>query len=108
MRVFLLLLLLASACGDNIEPEVADPTTCDDLTAITVDATDVGEVMLGAYVRTPGISYHCDNETTWSYWARRRIDDGRLGSYGRFVVGSDRCAWFDAIDERTPAVGGCD
>lgn len=98
----------ACAVGDNeLAPATPDPTTCEGLEAITVAAPDVGEVLLDGYARTRGISYHCDDVTTWSYYARRRLDDGRLGSYGRLRVGLSECAWFDALDSRTPATGTC-
>jgi hypothetical protein len=106
----MLVLVLLVACGDN-SSEVAvdaarDPITCSGLEAITVPADDVGEVLLDARVITPGISYAC-GASTWTYWTRRRVDDGRLGSYGKFRIGSTECAWFDAIDSRTPATGAC-
>jgi hypothetical protein len=111
MRAILVSLVLA-ACGDNFSDEIAldaihDPTTCDGLAAITAAAPDVGEVLLEQRVITPSISYTCDGETTWTYWTRRRMDDGRLGSFGKFRDNSTECAWFDAIDERTPATGAC-
>ncbi len=104
---FALLLITACSIGDNLStPDAAiEPTTCDELEAITTDAPDVGEVLLDGYIRTPEISYHCDGVTTWTYYARRR--DGRLGSYGRFEIGTSRCKWVDALDERTPALGTC-
>jgi hypothetical protein len=115
MRIFRSLALALAACGDNVleptlgaaPPAAIDPTSCEGFAAISEPAADVGEVLLETRVITPGISYTCDDVTVWSYWARRRLDDGRLGSYGKFRIASTECAWFDALETRTPAVGTC-
>jgi hypothetical protein len=115
MRILISLAFSLAACGDNhLEPTLdagrsapLDPTSCEGLGAISEPAPDVGEVLLETRVITPGISYTCDGVRVWSYWARRRLDDGRLGSYGKFRIASTECAWFDALETRTPAVGAC-
>jgi hypothetical protein len=114
MRILLSLAFSLAACGDNLDPTLdagplasIDPTSCEGLAAISEPATGIGEVQLATRVITPGISYTCDGERTWTYWARRRIDDGRLGSYGKFRIASTECAWFDALETRTPATGSC-
>jgi hypothetical protein len=114
MRILISLAFIV-ACGDNdLDPlpdagslAAIDPTSCEGLAAISEPAPDLGEVLLETRVITPGVSYTCDGERTWTYWARRRVDDGRIGSYGKFRIASTECAWFDALETRTPATGVC-
>src|SRR5689334_3373216 len=108
-RMRIVLFLALAACGDNhLEalPDAGqlaaiDPTSCDGLEAITEPAPDIGEVLLATRVITPGVSYTCDGATTWTYWSRRRVDNGEVGSYGKFKIGSTDCAWFAALDTRS-------
>lgn len=112
MRILCSLALFA-ACGDNLmAPDAGalaalEPTSCEGFASLTEPAAGIGEVLLATRVITPGVSYTCDGERTWTQWTRRRIDDGRIGSYGKFRIASTECAWFDALETRSPAIGTC-
>lgn len=110
MRQAMAAVLLAAACGDNMGGEVGPdaalllPDYCDGWEALTTDVPEVGEVRVGGILHTPGISYvAADGTSTWTYHVRRWGD--RLGSYGTYEIGTERCRWADVIEERTPATG---
>lgn len=113
MRAVLLLAL--AACGDTTP--VTTPVTdaldaCTELELGTEAAADVGEVMVSGRWMTVGTWYVCTDvaapaPVTWTSYARRRLDDRRLGSFGTLEQGSTSCVWLNAIAQRTPATGAC-